>query len=137
MQREKKMKLEKVETYTSFAKKIWQNRLTLHKLLVKLKLQGKRIVAYGAPAKGNTLLNYFKIGEEFIDYIVDDSPFKQGLYTPGSHIPVFSLSYLKKDNPDYIFILAWNFASPIQKKLSWFKKAGKNFIIPVPKPEIN
>lgn len=136
LQKEKLMKLDKAKTYTDFAQKIWQNRLTLNKLLVKLKLKGKRIVAYGAPAKGNTLLNYFKIGNEFIDYIVDDSPFKQGLYTPGTHIPVVALSHLKKDNPDYIFILAWNFAEPIQKKLLWFKNRGKLFIIPVPQPKI-
>lgn len=136
LQKERAMKLDKIDTYVNFGKIILENKIALNKLLVKLKLKGKRIVGYGAPAKGNTLLNYFKIGEEFIDYIVDDNPLKQGLYTPGSHIPVVSLSQLQKDHPDYIMILAWNFADSIQKKLSWFKKKGRNFIIPVPKPII-
>ena len=99
-------------------------------------MRGNRIAAYGAPAKGNTLLNYFKIGREFIDYIVDDSPLKQGLFTPGTHIPVVPPTRLKQDNPQYLFILAWNFADPIIKKHEWFKAKGGKFIIPVPSPKI-
>lgn len=136
LRKEKKAGLNKIKTYKDFAQKIWDNRIKLNKLLIQLKLQGNRIVGYGAPAKGNTLLNYFKIGREYVDYIVDDSPLKQGLYTPGTHIPVFSSVKLKKDNPDFIIILAWNFAKSIQEKLDWFKKRGKHFIIPVPRPKI-
>lgn len=136
LKKERLMRLEKKDTYINYGKKILENRLKLTELLVKLKRKGKRIIGYGAPAKSNTLLNYFKIGQEFIDYIIDDSPFKQGLYTPGTHIPVVSAAKLEKDNPDYVMILAWNFSESIQKRLSWFKSRGKNFIIPVPKPEI-
>lgn len=136
LQREKEAKLKKIETYQNYAKKIMENRRKLIGLLTKLKLQGKRIVGYGAPAKGNTLLNYFKIGPDILDYIVEDSPVKVGLYTPGTHIPVISSSMLKKNMPDYILILAWNFAPSIQKKLEWFHKKGKKFIIPVPRPKI-
>lgn len=133
---EKKAKLDKKQTYLSFADLILENRVKLMDLLTKLKLKNKKIVGYGAPAKGNTLLNYFKIGTDMLDYIVDDSPFKQGLYTPGTHIPVVSAQKLKEDKPDYILILAWNFAKPIMDKYFWFEKEGGRFIIPVPTPKI-
>ena len=133
---EKKMQLANSDTYINFAKKVLENKMKLISLLTKLRLSGKIIVGYGAPAKGNTLLNYFKIGPEIIDYIVDDSPFKQGLYTPGTHIPVVSPDKIFKDKPDYILILAWNFADSIIKKLGDYKKGGGKFIIPVPRPYI-
>jgi len=133
---EKKYKLDDKNTYLKYADLVLQNRLQLMKLLTSLKLKKKRIIGYGAPAKGNTLLNYFKIGTDLLDYIVDDSPFKQGLYTPGTHIPVVPAQKLKEDKPDYILILAWNFAKPIIEKYSWFEKDGGRFIIPVPTPKI-
>lgn len=124
--------LSEASTYVEFAKKIEQNKAKLKELLKELKSKGKRIVGYGAPAKGNTLLNSFQIGTGFLDYIVDDSPWKQGLYTPGTHIPVMGFDELHKSKPDYILILAWNFAEPIMKKCADFS----NFIIPVPNPRI-
>ncbi|KKQ36766.1 MAG: SAM-dependent methyltransferase, partial [Candidatus Levybacteria bacterium GW2011_GWC2_37_7] len=105
-------------------------------LLAGLKTKGKTIAAYGAPAKGNTLLNYFSIGQDFLDFVVDDSPFKQGLYTPGKHIPVVSSKVLYEKKPDYLLILAWNFAESIMKMHERFKTEGGKFIIPVPKPRI-
>lgn len=134
--REKKAKLDNKKTYLNFASLVLENRVKLMDLLTKLKLKNKRIVGYGAPAKGNTLLNYFKIGTDILDYIVDDSPFKQGLFAPGTHIPVVSSDKLKEEKPDYILILAWNFANPIMEKYAWFEKNGGKFIIPVPKPKI-
>lgn len=136
LKREKDMRLADANTYEKFANKILENKARLTALLTKIKLQNKKIVGFGAPAKGNTLLNYFKIGTDILDYIIDDSPFKQGLYTPGTHIPVFSHQELKKDNPDYILILAWNFASSIIERFSYFLKKGGKFIIPVPQPRI-
>lgn len=133
---EKKYKLDDKNTYLNYADLVLQNRLKLMKLLTNLKLKKKKIIGYGAPAKGNTLLNYFKISSDLLDYIVDDSPFKQGLYTPGTHIPVFSAQKVKEDKPDYILILAWNFAKPIMEKYFWFEKEGGKFIIPVPAPKI-
>ncbi|MFH1827146.1 MAG: NAD-dependent epimerase/dehydratase family protein [bacterium] len=127
--------LNKEQTYLNFAKKIEKNKVLLLKLLKDFKSQGKRIVGYGAPAKGNTLLNYFNINRDYLDYIVDDSPLKQGLFTPGTHIPVVSSKKIsKKPVPDYILILAWNFAEPIIEKMSDYEKQGGNFIIPVPEP---
>lgn len=133
---ERKMGLDNVETYTKFAKKIEENKIGLNEILSKLKSEGKTIIGYGAPAKGNTLLNHFNIGPEILDYIVDDSVYKQGLYTPGTHIIVEPSSKIALTSPDYILILAWNFAQPIMDKLSGFKKNGGQFIIPVPKPTI-
>ena len=128
--------LDNLETYKNFALRIRKNKAALKKTLGKLKKQNKIIVGFGAPAKGNTLLNYFKIGHETLDYIVDDSIYKQGLFTPGMHIPVVSATRILKDQPDYVFILAWNFAKPIMEKLSEYKKRGGKFIIPVPTPQI-
>lgn len=125
-------RLGEAATYVEFAEKIEQNKQKLRQLLQELKSKGKSIVGYGAPAKGNTLLNYFGIGPETLDYIVDDSPWKQGLYTPGTHIPVVGFGELNKRRPDYILVLAWNFAEAIMRKCSGFT----NFIIPVPTPEV-
>ncbi len=136
MGREKQMAMDKALTYINFSKNIEKNKQNLTELLKELKSQGKRIIGYGAPAKGNTLLNYFKIGPELLDYVVDDSPWKQGLYTPGMRLLVVSSEEISKNKPDYILILAWNFAGPIMEKYSRFHKEGGKFIIPVPEPKI-
>lgn len=136
LEEEENLGLNKIKTYLKFSKKIKENKKHLIVLLKKLKSQNKTIIGYGAPAKGNTLLNYYKIGPEILDYIVDDSEYKQGLYTPGTHIPIYPFSKIKETNPDYIFILAWNFANPLMSKLSDFDKRGGHFIIPVPKARI-
>lgn len=129
--------LNKEKTYKEFAKKIKANKEDLTKLLRNLKEQGKKVVGYGAPAKGNTLLNYFGINSKMLDYIVDDSPLKQGLFTPGTHIPVVSSEKLNKSpRPDYVLILAWNFAESIMDKLSEFSENGGKFIVPVPTPTV-
>lgn len=129
---EQDKKIDKMETFLNFQSKISENKVRLMELLAGLKAKGKRIVGYGAPAKGNTLLNYFNIGSDIIDYIIDDSVWKQGLYTPGTHIPVRPSSALQENPPDYILILAWNFADSIIKKCSNFE----NFIVPVPFAQI-
>ncbi|MDO8657848.1 MAG: class I SAM-dependent methyltransferase [Candidatus Levybacteria bacterium] len=133
---EKKMKLTQKKTYLDYANLVLKNKVKLIALLAELKIKGKTIAAYGAPAKGNTLLNYFGIGPEILEYVVDDSPWKQGLYTPGKRIPVVSSKTLYEKRPDYLLILAWNFADSIMKMHDKYKKLGGKFIIPVPKPII-
>lgn len=133
---EKKAKLDDINTYFQYRNMVLENRVKLMNLLVDLKLKGSKIAGFGAPAKGNTLLNYFKIGPEILDYIIEDSPFKQNLFAPGTRIPVVSPDKLKKDPADYILILAWNFAIPIMEKLGQFKGRGGKFIIPVPNPKV-
>ena len=124
--------LDKESTYADFAEKIENNKAALQTILRELKAQGKRIVGYGAAAKANTLLNYFGIGPDILDYIVDDSPWKQGLHAPGTKIPIVSAEELKTKKPDYILLLAWNFAEQIMKT----HYASGAFIIPVPTPHI-
>ncbi len=133
---EKKKKLDQVQTYLEFAKKVQETKKSLKVLLAKLKKKNKKIVGYGAPGRSTTLLNYFGIDNKILDYIVDDNPYKLRLYTPGTHIPILDVPQIQKTKPDYILILSWNYAEPIIKKLSNYKKSGGHFIIPVPKPYI-
>ncbi len=133
---EKRKNLALLSTYRQFAKRVEINKKNLIRLLQKYKKRGEKIAGYGAPAKGNTLLNYFGIDTALIDYIVDDSPQKQGLYTPGTHIPVVAPHILTANPPDFLLILAWNFAQSIMERLKNYKKSGGRFIIPIPKPEI-
>lgn len=134
--REHKLGLENLSTYKKFALRVKKNRNDLRSLLLRLKRQGKTIAGYGAPAKGNTLLNFCEIDHKTVDYVVDTTIFKQGLYTPGGHIPVYSPEYFKESPPDYMVLLAWNYADAILKKEQEFVKNGGKFIIPVPKVKV-
>lgn len=134
--RERKLGLNKLTPYRALAKRIEANKIKLNQLLRKLKQEGKTIVGFGAPAKSTTLLNYFKIDKNILSYIVDDSPYKEGLLTPGTHIPVVKPEMIHQDKPDYVLILAWNFAKPIMKTHREFKHLGGKFIVPVPEPEV-
>jgi len=136
IQHEEKLGLDQAETLKGFSAKINKLRDELNTLLKKLKSEGKRIAAFGAPAKATTLMLHFGIGPEFVDFIVDDSPLKQGLYSPGFHIPVVPSGEIEKRNPDYLVILAWNFAEPIIAKNAEFRREGGFFIIPVPSVQI-
>ncbi len=122
--------------YYTFAKNVRANKNKVLALLKDLKLQGKKIVGYGAPAKGNTLLNYYGVGTETLDYLTDTTTLKQGLYSPGMHIPIVSPEKLLTDTPDYIFLLAWNFKDAILKKEKTLREAGVKFIVTVPLVEI-
>lgn len=132
LDREVAMGLTKSVTYVNFSKKIESNKKKLVDLLSELKAQGKKIVGYGAPAKGNTLLNYFHIGPDVLDYITDTTPAKQGTYTLGMRIPVVSPEKLLIDTPDYILLLSWNYADAIIEKEKDLRSRGVKFIIPVP-----
>ena len=133
---EKKLGLDKIDTYLNFSKRINHIGEELNDLLKSLKSEGKTIVGYGAPAKATTLMHHFNIGPNILSYIVDDSKWKQNLYTPGMHIPIVSKDYLIEKKPDYILILAWNFASSIINNNIDFKENGGKFIIPLPKIEL-
>lgn len=133
---EKAKGLTNAATFSAFAAKVAKLKADLVSLLRELKSQGKSIGAYGAPAKGNTLLCYCGISTDLIDFTVDRSPYKQGLYTPGMHIPIFAPEELQKRMPDYALILAWNFADEIIKQQEGYLKAGGKFIVPVPSPRI-
>ncbi|WP_269606552.1 class I SAM-dependent methyltransferase [Prochlorococcus marinus] len=128
--------LDKIDTYLNFANKINHIGRELKTLLKSLKSKGKTIVGYGAPAKATTLMYHFDIGPEILSYIIDDSKWKQNLYTPGMHIPIVSKTFLKEKKPDYILILAWNFSSSIIKNNIDFQNKGGKFIIPLPNIEV-
>lgn len=133
---ESKMGLGKRMAYDDFASKVVKLKIRLNDLLGRLRMAGHSIAGYGAPAKGNTLLNYTGLGNEILDYIVDKNALKQGLYTPGKRIPIFSPDVLLKERPDYMLILAWNFADEIMENLKKYKERGGKFIIPIPGPKI-
>lgn len=134
--KEKKLGLEKFETYQKFAKRVGTNQKTLRNLLLSLRKQNKKIVGYGAPAKGNTLLNFCGIDHTTIDFIIDTTPFKQGLFAPGSHIPVYHPDTFHPFQPHYAILLAWNYADAIVEKEQSFRNNGGKFIIPVPQVRI-
>jgi len=136
LEKEKELRLGEIETYMNFADNVEENKNKLKNLLQELKKKGKKIIGYGASAKGNTLLNYFQIDNRVLDFIVDSSPLKQGIYTPGTHIPISSPNRLKKEKPDYLLLLAWNYAESILKKEQKLRNQGVKFIIPVPKVKI-
>ena len=108
----------------------------LHETLATFKRKGQRVAGYGAPAKGNTLLGFLEIGPELLPYIVDRSPLKQGLYTPGTHIPVVAPERLLADQPDYVLLLAWNFVDEILAQQAEYIKRGGRFMVPVPEVRI-
>jgi SAM-dependent methyltransferase len=129
-------KLERVATYTAFADQVLTMKRELRALLSELKASGARIAAYGAPAKGNTLLNHFSIGSDIIDFVVDRSPYKQGMYTPGTHLPIVKVERLLDEQPDYVLLLAWNFLTEICEQQSEYLNRGGKFIIPIPTPKV-
>ena len=134
--REKKMQLAEPATWANFAQRVNHIRAGLPALLRKLKAQGKRIIGYGASAKGNTLLNTCGITTKELDYIIDNTPFKQDKIAPGSWIPVRPPEMLLKDQPDYALLLAWNFASEIIARETEYQRRGDRFIVPIPEPRI-
>jgi C-methyltransferase C-terminal domain/Putative zinc binding domain/Methyltransferase domain len=136
LEKEKQMKLADPETWKAFAQRVAHIRTELPALLRKLKAKGKRIIGYGASAKGNTLLNTCGITTKELDYIIDNTPFKQNKIAPGSWIPVAPPERLLADQPDYALLLAWNFAPEIIKRESEFQKRGGRFIVPIPEPKI-
>jgi len=121
-----------LEFYQGFGGQVESLRAELLSLLSKLKSEGQQIAAYGASAKGSTLLNYFAIGSETLDFVVDRSAVKQGHYTPGTHLPIYPPEKLLAEMPAYTLLLTWNFADEILEQQSAYRKGGGRFIIPIP-----
>ncbi|HER27202.1 MAG TPA: methyltransferase domain-containing protein [Rhodospirillales bacterium] len=128
--------LDKLETFVAFAEHVRKSREELNAAIDKFRADGKTIVGYGAPAKGNTLLTFLGVGPDKIAYIADKSPLKQGRYTPGTHIPVVDPARLLEEQPDYVLLLAWNFAEEIMAQQNEYRVRGGKFIIPVPNVKI-
>ena len=127
--KEKQQGLDRIETYRQFAANVEKNKNDLLKLLKSLKEEGKRIVGYGATSKSTTVLNYCNIGPEYIEYISDTTPIKQGKFTPGMHIPVKDYSEFENNYPEYALLFAWNHGKEIMDNEKKFKEAGGKFIL--------
>jgi SAM-dependent methyltransferase len=119
-------------TYERFAEGVRESKRALLELLIGLRREGKQVVGYGAPGKGNTLLNYCGIRTDFLDYTVDRNPYKQGKHTPGTHIPIHPPERIAETRPDVILILPWNLADEIQLQLAYTAEWGARLVVPVP-----
>jgi SAM-dependent methyltransferase len=134
--REREAGVTSLERLREFARGVEAQRAELLELLRRLKREGKSVAGYGAPAKGNTMLNYCGITTELLPYTVDKSPLKVGLFTPGSHIPVLPVATLLERQPDYCVILAWNFADEVMRQQAEYARRGGRFVVPIPRPRV-
>jgi hypothetical protein len=125
-----------LERYLSFAPQVHETKRRLLEFLIDAKEQSRSIVAYGAPGKGNTLLNYCGIREDFLDYAVDRNEYKQGRFTPGTHIPIYPTERIAETRPDYILILPWNLRREIAQQLHYVREWGAKLLVPIPKLEV-
>jgi SAM-dependent methyltransferase len=133
---ERRARLFEAATYEAFSRRVEDIRGRLLQLLADLKAQGRRIAGYGAPAKGNTLLNYYRIGPDTLMFLADRNPLKHGLFSPGMRIPVVPVERVLEEQPDYLLILAWNFGDEIMQQQAEYQRRGGRFILPIPEPTV-
>ena len=131
-ERERRLGLEGREYYRAFGEKIRETKRKLLEFLIRAKREAARIAGYGAPAKGNTLLNYCGVGTDFLDYTVDRSPHKQGLFLPGSRIPIYAPDHVRRARPDYLLILPWNLRQEIMEQMADVRTWGCRFVVAIP-----
>ncbi len=129
--------IRRLEHYAQFSERVMETKRNLLEFLVQAKRAGKTIAGYGAPGKGNTLLNYCGIRTDFLDYTVDRNPYKQGKFLPGSHIPIFAPEHLRVTKPDYVLILPWNLKEEIMQQMSHIQEWGGQFVVPIPKVRVH
>jgi hypothetical protein len=134
--REQKAGVATVPYYASFGAKVAETKRALLDFLIDAKRQGKRVVGYGAPGKGNTLLNYCGVGRDFLDFTVDRSPHKHGKFLPGTHIPILQPEAIADAKPDYVLILPWNLKDEIAAQLAYVRDWGGRCVVPIPTTQI-
>ena len=135
-ERERAAGLEKTETYRAFAENVKAVKRSLLKFLIGAREAGKRVVGYGAPAKGNTLLNFCGVRTDLLEYTVDRSPHKQGQYLPGARIPIYNPEAIEQARPDYVLILPWNLKDEITEQMQVVRSWGGRFVVAVPSLQI-
>ncbi|MFZ0634786.1 MAG: class I SAM-dependent methyltransferase [Candidatus Acidiferrales bacterium] len=134
--REEAAGLTRLDGYARFAEQVKETKRKLLEFLIQAKRDRKRVAGYGAPGKGNTLLNYCGIRTDFLDYTVDRSPYKHGKFTPGTHIPIFSPEKIRETRPDYLLILPWNLKEEIMKQMAYIREWGGRFVVPIPEAKV-
>ena len=135
-QREENAGLRTLPPYLAFNERVVQTKRRLLQFLIEAKERGKSIVGYGAPAKGNTLLNYCGISTDFLDYTVDRNPVKQGQFLPGVHIPIHAPDMIQQTRPDYLLILPWNLREEVMQQMSGIREWGGEFVVPIPEVKV-
>lgn len=135
-EKERRAGLHRIDAYRMFDDKVRRTKRRLLEFLVKAKEEGKRIAGYGAPAKGNTLLNYCGVRSDFIDFTVDRSPYKQGCYLPGTHIAIHAPERIAETRPDYVLILPWNLKDEIVIQMKHVREWGGRFVVPIPTVQV-
>jgi len=134
--RERDAGFDRIETYRNFEEQVKETKRKVLAFLIDAKREGKVVAGYGAPGKGNTLLNYCGIRTDFIDYTVDRNPYKQGKFLPGTHIPIFHPDKIRETRPDYLFILPWNFKDEIMQQMAGIREWGGKFVVPIPEVRV-
>jgi len=130
--REASAGLNRLETYAAFTEQVHETKRRLLEFLINVKRAGKHIAGYGAPGKGNTLLNYCGIRTDFLDYTVDRNPYKHGRFLPGTHIPIHAPEKIRQTRPDYVLILPWNLKDEIMEQVSYIREWAGQFVVPIP-----
>lgn len=134
--REQELGYAKMETYSRFSRQVEETKRKLLEFLISAKRSGKKIAGYGAPGKGNTLLNYCSIRTDFLDYTVDRNPHKHGKFLPGTHIPIYSPDQIQQTRPDYLLILPWNLKQEIMQQNAFIRDWGGQFVVPIPEVKV-
>jgi hypothetical protein len=136
LRREEDAGFRRLETYFSFDEKVKRTKHAILSFLIEARRAGKSIAGYGAPGKGNTLLNYCGIRTDFLDYTVDRNPYKHGKFLPGTRIPIHPPEKLRETRPDYVFILPWNLKDEISRQLAYVRDWGGRLVVPIPEVEV-
>ncbi len=134
--RESAWGIDKLERYEAFGEKVETTKRAILRFLIDAKGRGKTIAGYGAPGKGNTLLNYCGIRSDFLDYTVDRNPYKQGKFTPGCRIPIHPPEKIRETRPDFLFILPWNLKDEIMQQNAFIREWGGKFVVPIPEVKV-
>jgi hypothetical protein len=134
--REETAGVTRLATYAAFEERVRETKRKLLEFLIGARREGKSIAAYGAPGKGNTLLNYCGIRTDFIEYAVDRNVYKHGKFLPGTHIPIFPPERIEQTRPDYVLILPWNLRDEIVAQLSYVREWGGRFVVPIPEVQV-